>query len=175
MEKSYTQRGVAISVLYHVSINGKARRIELQRVDDGWVCRVDGREFRINAEQIDATTLSLLIDGKSFVIRMPSENSIAVGERIYDVSVDDPRSWRGKKRSGEAGEGPQKLVASMPGKIVRVLAAEGDAISAGQGIAVIEAMKMQNEIKSAKAGVLKKLLVQPGLNVNAGEVLAIVE
>lgn len=164
-----------MSVLYDVSINGKAYRVELQRVDDGWLCRVDGREFRINAEQINATTLSLLIEGESYQVRRPSENSIAVGERLYEVSVDDPRAWRGKKRSGAAGEGPQKLVASMPGKIVRVLAAEGDAISAGQGIAVIEAMKMQNEIKSAKAGVLKKLLVQPGLNVNAGKVLAIIE
>ena len=162
-------------MLYHVSINGKARRVELQRLDDGWLCRVDGREFRVNAEQIDATTLSLLLGGESYQVRRASENSVAVGQRFYEVSVDDPRSWRGKKRSGAAGEGPQKLVASMPGKIVRVLATEGDAIRAGQGVAVIEAMKMQNEIKSAKAGVLKKLLVQPGLNVNAGEVLAIVE
>jgi biotin carboxyl carrier protein len=175
MEEDRTQRGVAISVRYDISINGKARRVELERAQGGWLCRMDGREFRINAEQIDETTLSLLIDGESHEIRRQSENSVAVGERLYEVSIDDPRSWRGKKRSGAGGEGQQKLVASMPGKIVRVLAAEGDAISAGQGIAVIEAMKMQNEIKSAKAGVVKKLLVQPGLNVSAGEVLAIVE
>ena len=63
----------------------------------------------------------------------------------------------------------------MPGKVVRVLAREGDAIESGKGIIVVEAMKMQNEIKSVKAGTLRKLLVREGANVNAGEILAIVE
>ncbi len=63
----------------------------------------------------------------------------------------------------------------MPGKVMRILAREGDEISAGQGIIVVEAMKMQNEIRSSKAGILKKLLAREGLNVTAGEVLAIVE
>jgi biotin carboxyl carrier protein len=162
-------------VLYDVSIDGKPHRVELNRAENGWSCRVDGREFSVDAEQIDAKTLSLLIEGKSYEARRASETSIFIRERRYEVSVEDPRSWRGRKRSGAAGEGPQKLSASMPGKIVRVLAAEGDQISAGQGIAVVEAMKMQNEVKSPKAGTLKKLLAKPGMNVNAGEVLAIVE
>jgi biotin carboxyl carrier protein len=63
----------------------------------------------------------------------------------------------------------------MPGKVVRVLSREGDSIEAGQGIIVVEAMKMQNEIKSAKAGTLRKLLVREGANVNAGEVLAVID
>ena len=63
----------------------------------------------------------------------------------------------------------------MPGKVVRVLAHEGETIVPGQGIAVVEAMKMQNEIRSPRAGVLKKLLAHEGMKVNAGEVLAIVE
>ena len=71
--------------------------------------------------------------------------------------------------------GPQKLIASMPGKVVRVLAREGDTVVSGQGIAVVEAMKMQNEIRSPRGGVLKKLLAHEGMKVNAGEVLGIVE
>jgi biotin carboxyl carrier protein len=63
----------------------------------------------------------------------------------------------------------------MPGKVVRVLAREGDTIAAGQAIAVVEAMKMQNEIRSPRAGVLKKMLAHDGMKVNAGEVLGIVE
>lgn len=63
----------------------------------------------------------------------------------------------------------------MPGKVVRVLAREGDNIVAGQGIAVVEAMKMQNEIRAPRAGVLKKLLAREGMKVNAGELLAIVQ
>jgi biotin carboxyl carrier protein len=63
----------------------------------------------------------------------------------------------------------------MPGKVVRVLAEEDDTLTAGQGIVVVEAMKMQNEIRSPRAGVLKKMLAHEGMKVNAGDVLAIVE
>ncbi len=162
-------------MLYDVSIDGKPHRVELSRAHNGWICSVGGREFPLDAKEVDSNTLSLLIAGESYEVRRPSEDTIYIRERRYQVSIDDPRSWRGKRRSATSGAGPQKLTASMPGKIVRVLAAEGEQIKAGQGIAVVEAMKMQNEIKSPKAGVLRKLLVQPGMNVNAGEVLAIVE
>ena len=91
------------------------------------------------------------------------------------MSVADPRSWRGRRGAAQGDTGPQSLTASMPGKVVRVLAREGEAIAPGQGIAVVEAMKMQNEIRSPRAGVLKKLLAHEGMKVNAGEVLAIVE
>jgi len=63
----------------------------------------------------------------------------------------------------------------MPGKVVRVLAREGENVQAGQGIIVLEAMKMQNEIKSPKAGTLQKVLAREGANVNPGEVLAVIE
>jgi biotin carboxyl carrier protein len=88
--------------------------------------------------------------------------------------VRDPRSLR-RKRAGLAEAGEQKLTASMPGKVVRIIANLGDQITAGQGVLVIEAMKMQNEVRSPKDGQLKKLLVRQGANVVAGEVLAIIE
>jgi biotin carboxyl carrier protein len=162
-------------VLYDITIGGKIHRLELRRIEDGWLCRLDGREISVDAEQIDPDTLSILIGGESYEVRREPGDKVFIQGKRYEVSVDDPRSWRGRKRAGAGTEGPQKLTASMPGKIVRVLAAEGEKITAGQGIAVVEAMKMQNEIKSPKAGTLKKLLAKPGMNVNAGEVLAIVE
>lgn len=162
-------------MLYDVSINGKSHRLELKRVDERWQCRLDGRETTIDAQRVDDNTLSLLIDGKSFEVQREPDGKIFFRGTRYEALVEDPRSWRGRKRAGSGTEGPQKLTSSMPGKIVRVLAAEGDKISAGQGIAVVEAMKMQNEIRSPKEGTLKKLLARPGMNVNAGEVLAIVE
>ncbi|MBI1739289.1 MAG: hypothetical protein HYR57_00150 [Candidatus Koribacter versatilis] len=67
------------------------------------------------------------------------------------------------------------MVAPMPGRIVRVLVMEKSAVEAGQGVVVVEAMKMQNEIKSPKKGFVQKILASPGANVNAGDVLAIVE
>jgi len=66
-------------------------------------------------------------------------------------------------------------VAPMPGKVVRILAAESAEVEAGQGIVVVEAMKMQNEIKSPKKGVVRKVVAAEGAAVNAGDVLAVVE
>lgn len=78
--------------------------------------------------------------------------------------------------SGAGGEkGPRKLIAPMPGKVVRLLVAEKAEVEAGQGLLVVEAMKMQNEIKSPKKGTVQKLVAREGTNVNAGDVLAIVE
>ncbi len=97
---------------------------------------------------------------------------ITVGDRMYQIEITPVANGpRVKPATGWSC----RLVASMPGKVMRILAREGDEVSAGQGIIVVEAMKMQNEIRSSKAGTLKKLLAREGLNVNAGEVLAIVE
>jgi len=162
-------------MIYDVAVDGKPHRLELQSVEGSMRFRLDKRDFSVQAEHINPETLSILVDGKSFEVRREPDGRIFLNGRRYEVSVDDPRSWRGRKRAKAGTEGPQKLTASMPGKIVRVLASEGEKIQAGQGIAVVEAMKMQNEVKSPKEGVLKKLLVRPGTNVTAGDVLAIVE
>ena len=176
---------------YDVTLGGKVYRLELVRKGDGWECRLDGREVFVEAAEIGEGTLSLLIGGRSAEVKLPAgergprSTSLRAGPpctselfirgQRYDVSVEDPRSWRGRRSAAQGEAGPQRLTASMPGKVVRVLAREGESIASGQGIAVVEAMKMQNEIRSPRAGVLKKLLAQEGMKVNAGELLAIVE
>lgn len=162
-------------MIYEISIGDKLRRVELKRNESGWQCFVDGKEVGAQIEFIDRETLSILLLGGSFEVRRDSETGIVVRGRRFEVSVRDPRSWAGRAGREAAGGGPQKLTASMPGKVVRVLAREGEKITAGQGIVVVEAMKMQNEVKSPREGILKKLFAQPGVNVNPGEVLAIVE
>ncbi len=163
---------------YDVVLGGKTYRLELVPKAGGWECKLDGREISVQAEQISEGTLALLVGGKSFEVR---QQRTAAGAEMfirgtrYQVSVEDPRSWRGRRSLGQSEAGTQRLTASMPGKVVRVLAREGDTVSAGQGIAVVEAMKMQNEIRSPRAGTLKKLLAHEGMKVNAGELLAIVE
>ena len=163
---------------YDIRLAGKTYRLELQRSESHWECRLDGREVSIQAVPISPDTLSLLMDGKSFEVKQEPRGegqSIFVRGKRYEVSVQDPRSWRGRKRTEQGQAGPQRLIASMPGKLVRVLAREGETLLAGQGVAVVEAMKMQNEIRSPRAGVLKRMLAREGMNVTAGEVLAIVE
>lgn len=160
---------------YTVSIDGKSCEVELAATGRKWSCQVDGREIVIDFVPLGENAGSLLISGQSFTVRRDVDSGIFVGPNRYQVSIDDPRSWQGRRRRESAHAGPQKLKASMPGKIVRILAQEGDDIQAGQGVVVVEAMKMQNEIRSPRAGKLQKVLAREGANVNPGEVLAIVE
>lgn len=159
---------------YDVGLGGRIYRLELQKKDAGWECRLDGKEISVQAVRVGEGALSILIDGKSFEVRHEGPEIFIRGTR-YEVSVEDPRSWRGRSRAAQDEAGPQKLIASMPGKVVRVLASEGDSVGSGQGIVVVEAMKMQNEIRAPRAGVLKKLLAHEGMKVNSGEVLGIVQ
>jgi biotin carboxyl carrier protein len=97
-----------------------------------------------------------------------------VGSARFAAEVRDPRSLRSRVRAVDE-HGPKKLTAPMPGKIVRILVSQGAAVEAGEGVLVVEAMKMQNEVKSPKKGTVQKILVMEGAAVNSGDVLAIVE
>jgi biotin carboxyl carrier protein len=165
-------------MVYDVSIDGKGYRLELSQADGKWLCRLDGREVQMDAVLTRRDVLSVLIDGKAYEIKREMtalDMHLWVGSARYAAEIRDPRSLRGRKDSGAGGKGPKKLIAPMPGKVVRLLLREGAEAEAGQGILVVEAMKMQNEIKSPKKGVVKKILTAQGAAVNAGDVLAIVE
>ena len=162
---------------YDVTIDGKNYRLELNRADGRWDCRLDGREVRIDAVLARRDVLSILIEGKAYEIkreRTATDMHLWVGSARYAVQLRDPRSLRSRASADDA-KGPRKLFAPMPGKVVRVLVKEGSEVEAGQGLVVVEAMKMQNEIKSPKKGIVRKLVAAEGANVNAGDVLAVVE
>jgi biotin carboxyl carrier protein len=162
---------------YDVTIDGKNYRLELNRADGRWDCRLDGREVRIDAVLARRDVLSILIEGKAYEIkreRTATDMHLWVGSARYAVQLRDPRSLRSRASTDDA-KGPRKLFAPMPGKVVRVLVKEGSEVEDGQGLVVVEAMKMQNEIKSPKKGIVRKLVAAEGANVNAGDVLAVVE
>jgi biotin carboxyl carrier protein len=164
-------------MIYEITIDEMNYRVELNRVDGRWDCRLDGKPVEIDAVLTRRDVLSILIHGKAYEIkreRSATDLHLWVGSARYGVQLRDPRSLR--SRAGvDDGKGPRKLVAPMPGKIVRVLAPENSEVEAGQGVLVVEAMKMQNEIKSPKKGVVRKMVATEGANVNAGDVLAVVE
>jgi biotin carboxyl carrier protein len=165
-------------MLYDATIDGKNYRLELDHAAGRWRCRVDGRDILVDAVLTGGDVLSVLIDGKAYEIkreRTPTETHLWVGSARYAADVRDPRSLYSRKVGAGDEKGPKKLIAPMPGKIVRVLVAEKSEVQAGQGILVMEAMKMQNEIKSPKKGLVQKLVAIQGASVNAGDVLAIVE
>jgi biotin carboxyl carrier protein len=91
------------------------------------------------------------------------------------VELRDPRSLRSRQKAAIDEKGAVKILAPMPGRVVRVLVEENGEVEAGQGVVVVEAMKMQNEIKSPKKGTVKEILAVAGAAVNPGDTLAIVE
>ena len=165
-------------MFYDVRIDGKNYRLELERGREGWQCRVDGREVRMDAILARRDVLSILIDGKAYEIkreRSATDLHLWVGSARYAAELRDPRSLRGRKGAADREKGPKKLIAPMPGKIVRVLAHEKENVELGQSLLVVEAMKMQNEIKSPKKGTVQKIVSAVGSAVNPGDVLAIVD
>ena len=171
---------IEMLMVYNVTIDGTVFCVDLDLDRDAgqWRCRVDGRAIPIDARLAQPDVLSILIDGAAFQVRrerIASGVRIWVGERSYATEVSDPRSLRSRKARTDSGKGPRPLVAPMPGKVVRFLVGENSPVEAGQGVVVVEAMKMQNEIKSPKKGLVRKLAVAEGAAVNAGDVLAVVE
>jgi biotin carboxyl carrier protein len=162
---------------YDIVIDGKHYRLELIRVEARWSCRLDAREVEVDAVLVRPDVLSLRIGNHAYEVkceRVAADMHLWVGAARFAAEVRDPRSLRGRVRAVD-DQGPKKLTAPMPGKIVRVLVSQGSEIEAGAGVLVVEAMKMQNEIKSPKKGTIQKILVSEGAAVNAGDVLAIVE
>jgi len=130
------------------------------------------REYSITAA--GAGVWSVLMNGRSFTATLLANGEVSVNGRVYRVEVFDPRSMRGR-RSAAGGEGRQTIAAPMPGRVIRVLVEVGQEVAAGEGLIVVEAMKMQNEMKSPKAGRVVELKTTAGATVAAGDVLAVVE
>ena len=156
----------------------KLHTVELERDADRWKITLDGHALSADAVEIAPNTLSLLLEGQSYEIRVtPMADAtlkLQIGLHEFTAEIADPRAWRGRKHGALEAQGRQQVLAPMPGKIVRVLVQVGDSVEVGQGLLVVEAMKMQNEIHSPKAGTVERLNVKEGQPVNAGEVLCIV-
>ena len=162
---------------YEISIDGTNHRLELSQIEGRWACRLDGREIEVDAVLARPDVISLRLGNKAYEVkceRAGSDLHLWVGSVRYEAEVRDPRSLRSRARAVD-DHGPRKLTAPMPGKVVRILLHEGAEVEAGTGILVVEAMKMQNEVKSPKKGRIQKIVVSEGAAVNAGDVLGIVE
>jgi biotin carboxyl carrier protein len=165
-------------MIYEVIVGERSHRLKLEKSADGWDCGLDGEAIRIDAVLPQRDVLSLLIDGNVYEIKreqISTDLYLWVGNTRFAVELRDPRSLRSRQKAAADEKGPRKIVAPMPGRIVRVLVTENSEVEAGQGIVVVEAMKMQNEIKSPKKGIVKKISATPGAAVNPGDVLAIID
>ena len=151
------------------------------RIDGSRVqAEVDGRVYELSFQPAADNRVLLMSGGRVFDCRLEGmvrsgAVEVIVGAERYSVALTDPKRLRSAAAAGAHAGGAAQIVAPMPGKIVRVLTAAGTEVEAGAGIVVVEAMKMQNEMKSPKAGRVVAVNVKEGATVNGGDVLAVIE
>jgi biotin carboxyl carrier protein len=145
------------------------------------LAEIDGRSYRVDVQSSGDNGYLLVWDGKVFdchVEGSPESGKtleVVVGSTRYPVTLTDPKRLRGSASASAHPDEAARIIAPMPGKVVRVLVKAGAQVEFGEGIVVVEAMKMQNEMKSPKAGTVVTLNVEVGATVNAGDVLAVIE
>lgn len=164
-----------------LNIGGKKRRVMLpQAALDGapMQCWIDDQVQEVDARMVAPGLLSLLIGGQQFRCILDRDldgDAVIVAGKRVPFAVADPRSLAGQNGTAAGTDGPRSVRAPMPGRVVRVLAAVGDEVKENQGLVVIEAMKMQNELKSPKQGRVSRLAVEIGATVGAGDILIVIE
>ena len=160
---------------YEVVIDGKSA--DLSVAGERFEYRREGRppiERQYSASPADDGTWSILIDGRSYSVAILSAGEVSVNGRVFHIDVFDPRELRGR-RSAADSSGPQAITAPMPGRVIRVLVEPRQEVAAGEGLIVVEAMKMQNEMKAPRAGRVAAIKTVAGATVSAGDVLLVIE
>ena len=142
---------------------------------------LDGRRYELEVHQSGADGYLIVSSGQVFDCRVEGRPEsgkridVIVGTRNYAVTLTDPKRLSSATSASARGDDTAQIIAPMPGKVVRLLIEVGSKVASGEGIMVVEAMKMQNEMKSPKAGKVVALNVQTGATVNGGDVLAVIE
>jgi biotin carboxyl carrier protein len=169
---------------FNVTINNRQRQVELARNSATLIATVDDAAHEITIH--DSPTRRTAADGQTYLVSLANriyecrvagtgEMEITVGNEVYHAHVTDPRALPTGAAAADAAGGRVRLTASMPGKIVRVMTEQGAQVEAGESLVVVEAMKMQNEMKAPKSGTVVELRAEAGATVQAGDVLVVVE
>jgi biotin carboxyl carrier protein len=164
---------------YHATVRGKDLVVEVTAREGGYRVVVDGRELDVDAVHLQGTAVSLIAGTRSARCDIePGKDgklAVLVGDTVHQLELLDERRLRLRGATGKfSAEGPQRIDAPMPGKVVRVLVKVGDEVTEGQGLVVVEAMKMENELKSPKAGKVSELTAVEGAAVESGAKLAVI-
>jgi biotin carboxyl carrier protein len=167
-------------VAFIAKLGGKTSVVRITEVAKSvYQVVVDGNEFMVDGRKTGQNNYSLLIDNRSFEVDVDvteDEYRVLLDGRLYRIDMADERRMRvGGNQAGFEASGRQEVKVPMPGKVVAVLASEGDTVEKGQGLIIIEAMKMENEVRSPNNGEVKEIRVKAGESVEAGQVLVVVE
>lgn len=156
-------------------LKGEKHELEITRDGEKIFAKVDGREYELDASEVEPDVYLFKYDNQIFQIYAAPNGIVNLGNHQFEISITDPKRLRGANVAGANVEGISEIKTAMPGKLVRVLIEEGAEIKQGEGVLIVEAMKMQNEMKAPKDGVVKEIRFAEGATVNAGDVLAIIE
>ena len=165
---------------YTTIVDGEERVVEVTPRENGFRVAIGDRVLEIDAVKLQQSAVSLLVGRRSYRCDVEAAKdgkvNVLVGETVYPLEILDERKLRLRRAAGKFTlEGPQRIDAPMPGKVTRVLVKLGDEVQEGQGLVVVEAMKMENELKSPKAGTVIEVFAKEGSAVEANAKLLTVE
>ena len=161
---------------YIIKIDNKEFKVDLKQEGKGFKVYLDGKSWVVTVASDEGSRLTLIIDDKPFDVILESDDHIFVEGESYNVEIFDEQVGRLMKASAGRSENRElALKAAMPGLIIEMTVKEGDKVTEGQGLLIIEAMKMQNQIQTPRDGVVKTIQVKKGQTVNSGDTLIIIE
>jgi biotin carboxyl carrier protein len=162
-------------MLFDATTGGETARIEVRENRGRYLVTLGEKRLELDLVDTGGSDLSVLIDGVSYDLTVEkTSEGIAVLVRGDRFDVDLKEAVKGAVLGRAAPKGPLRLTAPMPGKIVKVLVNTGDTVEAGQGVLVMEAMKMENELKSGRAGTVQEIKVKEGQAVEMGALLLVI-
>lgn len=163
----------------HAELDGTKHEVDIKRDGGKVTASVDGREYSLDVSQPEPGLFVLRSEASKHIAHVTSKpdgrSIVSMNGRAIEVALSDPKRLRGSASNADAQDGVAEIKTAMPGKVVRILVAEGDAVEKGSGVIVVEAMKMQNEIRSPKDGVVTAIKITEGDTVESGALLLTVE
>lgn len=158
-------------------IDGESVEVDIRRSGDQVTAKVGDRSYDLEVLETDPGVFALRRGAHlvQAVVSNGAPTRVALQGREFEIEIADPKRLRGAGIDAEHGAGTAEIKTMMPGKVVRILVEPGATVTKGEGVIVVEAMKMQNEMKSPKDGTVREIRAAEGETVNAGDVLVVIE
>lgn len=161
---------------YIVKVDNDEFKIDLKKEGKDFKVLLNGKERNVEVAHEEGTQFTLIVDNKPYNIVLESDGNTRVNDEIYSVKVVDEQIQKSIKASPDKFHKKELVIKSpMPGLIIEINVKERESVKKGQGLLVVEAMKMQNEMTSSKDGVVRKIFCKKGQTVNSGDTLITIE
>lgn len=161
---------------YIIKIEDKEFKGDIKKGGNKFYIMLDGREIEAEVANLDRENLTIIIENKPYQIFLDGENQLTINNESYSFEIIDEQVAKILKAGPETVHKKEVTVtAPMPGLVIEVEVNEGASVKKGQGLLIIEAMKMQNEFKAPRDGIVKKIMVQKGQTVNSKDTLVVIE